>query len=105
MSIGMTFENSFDLFLGEIGILQRNLDYANSSLKSAASHCKPGKGLKCGSKKVLNFGEKFIVSSRRCRGGEYPANEKCGWSFDVSEECLPRVDCSYLHLAGNWRRG
>ena len=35
----------------------------------------------------------------------YFRNENCSWKFQVSDECLPKVDCQYLDVIGNWRRG
>ena len=62
-------------------------------------------GLPCGSESSLEVGSEFLVSSRRCRGGKYPHNVRCGWKFQVGPRCLPRIQCGRLDIAGNWRRG
>ena len=62
-------------------------------------------GLPCGSKTSLDIGDKLRVSSRVCRTGRYPNKERCEWKFQVGPNCLPRIQCHRLDIAGNWRRG
>ena len=95
--------NSLDSFkIDDIVLPELDLNVTSTTSKAG---CKPGPGLKCGARNVLDLGSEFLVSSRRCRGGAYPGHENCRWTFDISDQCLPRVDCSYLDLIGNWRRG
>ena len=99
----LNFINSY-LILNDSMIPELELDFMNMT-DLTKTLCKPGHGLECGAKEDLDLGSQFLVSSRQCEGGGYPANEKCRWTFDVSDSCLPRVDCKYLDLIGNWRRG
>ena len=98
--------NSLDSFkIDDIVIPKFDLNALNVTSKTSKAHCKPGPGLQCGARTVLDLGSEFLVSSRRCGGGTYPGHENCRWTLDVSDQCLPRGDCSYLDIIGNWRRG
>ena len=84
-------------------ILRKDPDFMN--MTSSKAGCKPGPGLECGARRVLDLGKQLLVSSRVCQGGGYPGGDFCQWTFGVSDQCLPRVDCQYLDIIGNWRRG
>ena len=103
ISCSLNSLNSFKI--DDIVIPELDLNALNVTSKTSKAHCKPGPGLQCGARTVLDLGSEFLVSSRRCGGGTYPGHENCRWTLDVSDQCLPRVDCSYLDIIGNWRRG
>ena len=74
----------------------------NSSL---SKKCSIQSGLQCGSKQVLDIGTEYTVTSKMCANGKYPGNDRCNWQFDVQDNCLPTVECSYLDIVANWRFG
>ena len=104
-SNGIPSLNSYDSFIIDDRMIPEKDPDDIMNMTSSKAGCKPGPGLQCGAKRVLDLGEQFLVSSRVCQGGEYPGGDMCRWSFDVSDECLPRLDCHYLDIIGNWRWG